>query len=554
MKLRKILSLLLALVLVFGIASGCKNTEQNDKPSSTPTTSPKTSDPGESIEPDGSDAVTFPLTEKVEFSLWTLMFTINQTLRETESENPAVQELEKRTNVHIKFVHPPAGSETETYSLMMASQEFEDVMIQASSQYTLAQLLELGAATDLTDIIPEKMPNYYSFLQGDENISRDCRNDDGQILAVNMLYEREGDHPGLNWAGLVVRQDLLDQLDLGLPETYGDWETMLTGFKGLGIKYPLMIPGGGSYTQWSTFESGFGVGARFYRDGTEVKYGPLEDGYYEYVLQMKDWFDKGLIPADFAGMALNEYGVVTGEGYNSGDIGAGLITSSELGTTLADLGMVTNPDFYSTAVYTPVKNNGDTNRFDISAGSGKVGAAFTISADIEPDRFDVILALLDYMYSEEGHLLASYGVEGYSWNYDENGNPKYTDLVDNSAQDGINVFHIYSVAFYAFPMLEDEKERSAGRAPEIIEMQERWTTRNYDFGVMPAVTMTEAESAIYATKANDVNTYAAEMTAKFISGIEPIENYPNFVRTIENIGIREALAAYQAAYDRYLAR
>ena len=44
------------------------------------------------------------------------------------------------------------------------------------------------------------------------------------------------------------------------------------------------------------------------------------------------------------------------------------------------------------------------------------------------------------------------------------------------------------------------------------------------------------------------------MTVRFIMGLEPIENYDNFVEQLKLLGIEEAIGAYQAAYDRYMAR
>ena len=53
----------------------------------------------------------------------------------------------------------------------------------------------------------------------------------------------------------------------------------------------------------------------------------------------------------------------------------------------------------------------------------------------------------------------------------------------------------------------------------------------------------------------DVNTYRDEMFDKFVMGAEPIDNsFDNFVKTIEGMGIQEALDIQQAAYDRYLKR
>ena len=52
----------------------------------------------------------------------------------------------------------------------------------------------------------------------------------------------------------------------------------------------------------------------------------------------------------------------------------------------------------------------------------------------------------------------------------------------------------------------------------------------------------------------DINTYREEMTHKFITGQEPLDNFDAFVEQIRSQGIEEAIQIKQDALDRYLAR
>ena len=49
-------------------------------------------------------------------------------------------------------------------------------------------------------------------------------------------------------------------------------------------------------------------------------------------------------------------------------------------------------------------------------------------------------------------------------------------------------------------------------------------------------------------------TYVQEMQVKFILGIESFDQYDAFLEKIREMGIDQAIAAYQAAFDRYNAR
>ena len=42
------------------------------------------------------------------------------------------------------------------------------------------------------------------------------------------------------------------------------------------------------------------------------------------------------------------------------------------------------------------------------------------------------MAWCNYWYTPEGTLLANYGIEGKSWEYNEDGEPQFTDLILNN--------------------------------------------------------------------------------------------------------------------------
>ena len=71
---------------------------------------------------------------------------------------------------------------------------------------------------------------------------------------------------------------------------------------------------------------------------------------------------------------------------------------------------------------------------------------------------------------------------------------------------------------------------------------------------MPSVTLTASEGETASKLYSDIYTYAAEHISKFINGDEPMENYDEFVKTLEGMNVDELTDIYQAAYDRYVNR
>lgn len=198
-------------------------------------------------------------------------------------------------------------------------------------------------------------------------------------------------------------------------------------------------------------------------------------------------------------------------------------------------------------------NKSDAVNFSKVAGSGLTGVPTAITVDCDSDKVPVILQFFDYLFTDEIKLLANYGIEGWSFEYDDDGVPRYTKAAEFPV-DGVERFGVYGVAFNCLPFLQIDKEMIQSRTPEVTEMQQRWTSIGTSLSVLPGISMTEEESTTAATILSDLNTYAAEMTVKFITGIEPISNYETFLNTFSSMKLEKALSLYQSALDRYLAR
>ena len=52
-----------------------------------------------------------------------------------------------------------------------------------------------------------------------------------------------------------------------------------------------------------------------------------------------------------------------------------------------------------------------------------------------------------------------------------------------------------------------------------------------------------------APQLDDINSYIAEMTKKFISGDEPLTNFDNYIDQLQKMGMDDLIAAYQEFTD-----
>lgn len=495
-----------------------------------------------------SETVSLPLTdEKVTLTMFMAMDSSYGVYSKDYNDSEFFKELEARTNVHIEFITPAEGEETNSFNLMFTSGELPDIITWATN-YTNGGLtggIEDGYYLDLTDLIPEYMPNYNAIRTSSERLIKDTTMDDGRLGAV---YEIRTDTEG-PWMGYQVNQNWLDELDLDTPVTYDDWEKMLTAFKEeKGAYAPLALTGLG-YDYYDILSAGFGASHTFLNmDGTVV-YSPVTENWKEYLTLMNDWYSKGLIDPDFMT-----------RGSFASDME--LITSEQTGcwvsmVKLASAYDVANENINTVAIQNPVKAEGDTTHSRVP-DSVATAQPVAISADCKYP--ELALKWLDYLFSEEGSMLASYGIEDVSYTVDENGTVSFTDLI-NQNPDGYD----QNASMLIYALVPSKLSSSYHFDREYLNMREK-DLESYsiwgqdwekDDWVMPGfITLTSDETSQYSVIYNDVNSYMNECTLKFITGVMDINgaDWDTYVSTIEGMGIQTCIDIQQAALDRYNAR
>ena len=84
---------------------------------------------------------------------------------------------------------------------------------------------------------------------------------------------------------------------------------------------------------------------------------------------------------------------------------------------------------------------------------------------------------------------------------------------------------------------------------------ELWNTdRDPDY-MMPYYNMfTAEESQELNDIQNDIVIYVKECINKFVIGEKSLDEWDDYVARVESMGIEDALAIYQKAYDRYMAK
>ena len=148
------------------------------------------------------------------------------------------------------------------------------------------------------------------------------------------------------------QKDLLEELDLEVPETIDEWHDVLTALKENGVDVPLSWNFG---DKGKTFGYAYGTPEGFVVDDGVCVYGPSKAEYKDYLTTMHQWYEEGLLDPDMFSGGEDQ----TNTKLASGKIAATMAWAGGTLQTVNTLAQAENPDFNLTAAKWPVLNKGD---------------------------------------------------------------------------------------------------------------------------------------------------------------------------------------------------
>lgn len=462
------------------------------------------------------------------------------------NESLFYQELEKRTGVKVNFQHPAVGTEAEQFNLLIASGKLPDVIEYNITNYSGGPEKAIAdkVLIPLNDLINKHAPNFKKYLDEHPDIKKEISTDDGTIYAFPAIGTGNVNVS----AGLVVRKDWLDDLGLKAPETIEEWTNVLRQFKEKkGAKTPLTMAKG--EFEVDRFNGAFNVGNTFYVDNGKVKFGAQEQAYKDYLTVLNSWYKEGLLDPDFT----TQDGKARDAKAANGSAGA-FVTSISTIETYIKSGKTSDPKYDLVPVQHPVLKKGDEpSIFQAAFNFRGTGSAMITPANKNPER---TAAWLDYLYSKEGNVLKSFGVEGVTFNWDKE-YPRYTDLILKNP-DKLSIAESMSkylrVAYPSPGFVGDqyytEQYYQLPQQKQAVEVFNKYY-KNADKTRLPRISTTTAESQEMSAINAELNTYRQEMFQKFVLGAESLDKFDAYVKQLKNLKVDRALEIRQAALERY---
>jgi len=425
-------------------------------------------------------------------------------------DNVIVKEVEKRTNTKLNITWVSPNSYGDKVNVTLASGDIPDLML-LDNPFTpqVRTMVEQGAFWDVTDYIKD-YPNLSRFPA---ETWTNSKQKDGRNYGIPRVRPVEGG--GFPY----LRKDWIDKLGLEVPKTTDELYTVLKAFveqdpdgngkdDTIGFAGYVDQQGMGTLVQIQNAFTGANGNWKVV-DGKLVNVNLLPE-----TRDALDWLSRAykekLIPEDLAVLKNSQ----AKDLLKAGRAGGFLDTVEAAWEPTAEL-RKTNPE----ADFLPlVSLNGYVNR-----DSGFFGV-FAIPKKVPEAKMKQLLAFLDYGASDEGHVLALYGlpdvhhtVEGGIYQTTEQAEK---DIVAQQAFGQIfGKYDKYQRAYRA-GMPKETFDRNRG----IIDERAKISVPDYSYGLY-----SETEVKVGAELAKKIQ----DMKTKVILGKEPIEAWDALVEQLK---------------------
>ena len=276
----------------------------------------------------------------------------------------------------------------------------------------------------------------------------------------------------------------------------------------------------------------------------------MQDYYYDYIGYCKELAGEGLfLTSSMTDKKANEL-------FASGSIGLEGDSPDNVPAYLALL----DPEEAAKAELVPMTALGEPTEYGPITSYVSSDAGGNISISNNCQHPEVVIKAMDYLFTDEGAELSSYGIEGLSYERNAEGKPELTELVSNNP-DGIPARA--TMGYFCNPGLpgyidyarnqsswDDVQKSSFGTWEKAYTGSSR--TVNVD-----ALTLTQEEQDAISVYKSDMVTYVTEWVNGVVFGATELTDaaIADFQSTMRStMHVDQILETYNQAYERFQAR
>ncbi len=352
---------------------------------------------------------------------------------------------------------------------------------------------------------------------------------------------------------LFINPQWLEACNLEMPATFEEFEEALYAFReydangnGEADEIPFLIRYRDDYF-WAVMKSFFGLGNRgtahawvdWDYENDALRFIPTTEQFKDLLTIAHKWYADGIFdPELFQDTSSKQ--IVAKAGVGLAGAHADFVTNT--GSTYQEI-------FRSVPVLENYYGEKTWNRYTATINnlSGMV-----ISAKCP--YVEELVKWADYFYSDEGLILYNMGIEGLTFEYDENGKPVWLDKMINDPEGRtltqMRVQYMYIQA--ALGIYSDETYQGPETywtSTELMDDYRQYLPEEVWEAFTP--TLEEAEEMDYIW--TDIDAYLKQNFAAFISSSRSLDKWDDYVATLEGMGLARYMELYTQQYERYAA-
>ena len=460
------------------------------------------------------------------------------------------REMEKLTGITIQFEAAPSGQSGEKLGLLFASNTLPDIIFKTSlNNVNVISYAEERQLIPLDSYLEEYAPNLNGMLEAQPEIRKAITMADGHIYGFPYLVTAS---PSNCSPKLFINTKALEAIGKQVPTTIDELTDVLRAFKasdynGNGTDDEVAWAADGYAQVLKALYGTFGLGNRggnsmnwdIDPESGELRFIRTTDGYRELITYLAGLYQEGLIDQEFFTGAIPE---LTAKAEQNRLLFVTAQNSSYLSTYTDDF----------TGMEPLVVNAGDEKHW-----AGQTLAVYANNTFITNKCQNPAAAIqyFDYFYSEEGIRLYFMGIEGETWETDENGKVVFTDYVKANPdgmgmEEALGTYVCWSGGGNP-SVANDEYFGSQLINATTVEAAQKLLAYGPDVIWPSSFSYTTEESELLAEYSLEIDTYISDMTSRFISGAESLDNWDKYVEQINNMDLAGYAELVQAALDRY---
>ncbi len=463
----------------------------------------------------------------------------------------AQKKVEEKLGVDIVYIE--LDSFTQQYMTMMAEGQVPDLTHNVSYNQTYDQLGNDGAYINIYHYL-DMMPNVKAFLEDPANASDIKRFtvEEGVLYCLPLVSPEQTD-PYV----FLYRKDIFEKHGLTFPTNQEEFVQTLEKLKELyPDSYPFVLRNmngniqvaqsfghlwGGSHVLQGNFNTVFTLD-----ENGEYYMAQISNSYKEMAQFLNDLMDKGLMHPSCATMDTATWYEAFGSdtSFITFDKTDRLPMMNRTGQSLKEDFLVVAAEPFNFGSYAETTDVVTTTWAD---GIGS-GTTYWYAIGNNANTANTI-AYVDWLFSEEGKVLTNWGVEGESWEYDENGNRKFIDAFLDS-HGGLLPSGLYQAGVVGYRLTEAYV--AAQSETDIASMRLGQQFLGED-DPQHRLRYTDEEQLVYDTYALSLYNYAQTQWSKFLLGQRDFSEWDQVIEEMKaKYHYDDLMAIHESALARVL--